>query len=136
VYGLYYVESGPAIYEVYAAGIAREYDIVAGAGEHVVVAFTGKDFVVAAAAFDFVVAAATVEAVIPFGPHERIVAVGAGEDVGQGFLPGEERSETITTITVSKMYSRFIDSLPWSPWCCSSLELIKRYWISVSTPPL
>jgi hypothetical protein len=93
VNGLDYVESGPAIYEVYAAGISREYKIVAGAGEHVVVAFTGKDFVVAAAAFDFVVAAATVEAVIPFGPHERIVAVGAGEDVRQGFLPDEERSD-------------------------------------------
>src|SRR5215203_5879596 len=59
-------------------------------------------FVVAGATFDRVVAAetveaivpgATVEAVVPFGPHERILAVGADEDLSQGFLPGEEGSD-------------------------------------------
>ena len=91
MYGLDYIEAVPAIYEIHPVGVAREDKVVTGAGKYVVVAFAGDDFVVAASTSDRIVAAATVEVVVPVGPHERIVAGGAGKDLSQGFLPGEER---------------------------------------------
>jgi hypothetical protein len=92
VYGLHLVVTRPAIYVVQPVGVARVDKVVAVAGVHLVVAVTGDDLVVAATAFDLVVAAATLEAIFPVGPHERVVA-GAGEDLRQGFVPGEERSD-------------------------------------------
>ena len=118
--GLDLVEARPAIYVIQGACVARVDTVGAGAGVHLVVAFAGDDLVVTAATSDAVVAAvafeavgpeaalevvgppatleailtgATLEAVLPVGPDERILACGACEDLRQGFVGGEERSD-------------------------------------------
>jgi hypothetical protein len=101
VYGLDLVETRPAIYVIHPFGAARVDTVVSSARVHLVAAFAGDDLVVAAVALEAILPAvaletvgptATLEAVLPVGPHERIVARGAGEDLGQRFLPNEERS--------------------------------------------
>ena len=100
VYGLDLVVTGPAIYVIHTVGVARVDKVVTVAGVHLVVAFAGEDLVVTAATPEVVVAAAALEAVLPVatrevvgpgGPQKRIVAGGAGEDLRQGLVPGEER---------------------------------------------
>jgi hypothetical protein len=83
VYGLHLVEAAPAIYVIHPVGVARLYKVVARPGEYVVVAFAGDDL---------------------------IVAAGAGKDLRQGFSCAAKKggAPTITTITMGKMYSRFI----------------------------
>jgi hypothetical protein len=146
VYSLDLVEAISTIYEIHPVGVAGEDKVVASTGEYVVVALAGEDFVVAGATFDRVVAAETVEAVVPgatveavgpFGPHERILAVGADEDLSQASCP-VKRAPTITTITVSKMYSRFIGLPPLVylelVLLAFSLDLINRHWFKASSP--
>src|SRR5215211_4854752 len=91
VYGLDLVVTGPAIYVIHTVGVARVDKVVAVASIHLVVAFAGEDLVVAAATPEVVVAAVALEVVGPGGPQKRIVAGGAGEDLRQGLVPGEER---------------------------------------------
>src|SRR5829696_2598173 len=119
VNGLDLVEAWAAIYVIHPVGVARVDKVVAVARVHLVVAVAGDDLVVALAAPEVVVAAiafeavlpavaleavgpaatleavlpvATGEAVGPVGPHEGILAAGAGKDLRQVFVPGEERS--------------------------------------------
>jgi hypothetical protein len=109
VYGLDLVVTGPAIYVIHTVGVACVDKVVAVAGVHLVVAFAGEDLVVAVATPEVVVAAVALEVVLPApapeavgpaetrevvgsgGPQKRIVAGGAGEDLRQGLVPGEER---------------------------------------------
>jgi hypothetical protein len=47
VHGQDLVEAGPAIYGIYAVGVAHEDTVVSVAGEHFIVAFAGRDLIVA-----------------------------------------------------------------------------------------
>src|SRR5215216_4478746 len=111
VNGLDLVKSGSAIYVVHPVGVARVDKVVAVASIHLVVAVARDDLVVALAAPQAVVVAvalevvgptatleavltgATLQAVLPVGPQERIVACGAGQDLRQGLVGSEERSD-------------------------------------------
>src|SRR5215203_488144 len=111
VNGLDLVKAGSAIYIVHPVCVAREDKVVAVASIHLVVAVAKDDLVVALAAPEAVVAAvafeavgppATLEAILPSTPREavlpvghdeRIVACGACENLRQGFVGGEERSD-------------------------------------------
>jgi hypothetical protein len=75
----------------------------------------------------------TFEAVLSVGPEERISAVGAGEDLRQGLVPGEERSDHHhhhCGQDVQSIHSIPCLSLPWSlcrspsPWTLSTDTLV------------
>ena len=127
VYGLDLVVTGPAIYVIHTVGVARVDKVVAVAGVHLVVAFAEDDLVVAVATPEVVVVAVALEVVLPAapapeavgpaqtrevvgpgGPQKRIVAGGAEVRTFARASCPAKNAKTITTITVSKMYSRFI----------------------------
>ena len=81
--------------------------VVTAATPEAVVAAVAFEAVLPAAALEVVGPTATLEAILPVGPEERIVACGAGKDLRQAWCPAKS-APTITTITVSKIYSRFI----------------------------
>ena len=60
-----------------------------------------------ASTLEAVLPGASLEAIFPVGPEERIVAGGAGKHLARDSRPAK-CAPTITTITMSKMYSRFI----------------------------
>ena len=118
--GLDLVKSGPAIYVIQGACVVCVDTVGAGASVYLVVPFAGEDLVVTAATPEPVVAAvafeavgpevalevvgptatleavltgATLQAVLPVGPQERIVACSAGQDLRQGLVGSEERSD-------------------------------------------
>jgi hypothetical protein len=47
----------------------------------------------AVATLDAIHPFATLDAILNVGPEERIVLIGADEDLRQGLVPGEERSD-------------------------------------------
>jgi hypothetical protein len=134
VNGLDLVEAGPAIYVIHPVGVACIDKVVAVAGVHFVVAFTGDDLVVTAATPEVVVAAVALEVVLPevaleaVGPPRplrlsspsrpsRRSALSVPTSVSSPEVPVRtfarascpaKSAPTITTIIVSKIYSRFI----------------------------
>ena len=153
VYGLDLVETRPAIYVIHPFGAARVDTVVSSASVHLVAAFAGDDLVVAAVALEAILPAvaletvgptATLEAVSPARPL-RLSSPSVPTSVSSPAVPVKtfasascptKSAPAITTITVSKMCSRFI-RLPKSTWslcCLFSLDLINRHWFSVSSP--
>jgi hypothetical protein len=143
VYGLDIVEARPAIYVIHPVGVARVDTVVAVAGVHLVVAAAAPEAVGPAVALEVVLPEAALEAVPPARPLRRSTPA---RPVRRSFLSVPRRVSSppvpvrtfaraswpaksvpaVTTISVSKMYSRVIGLPPQSTWslCCSfSLEL-------------
>jgi hypothetical protein len=94
-----------------------------------------------------VVAAATLEVVLPVATHEAVVPVGSEEPIltavpvstfAVASCPAKN-APSITTITVSKKYSRFILPLPestWSSFCRRKIGVVFRGGVRTGDQPL